>query len=317
MTTAIEVPKIDKPSAFASVIRGVTIAVVLLFCVFLSIAIYFGENSLWVQYQARIRRDAMRAEINLKTNAKIETEIQQSGDHPWAGDYYHGNGLSHVCLKLAPKAGCLYELYGCIGLYERLYGGVIPRGDRLELTFAGLAKPVGHIHREYIPVSWGARRYLIPPEELVKFCRDVNTGHEPRESIQGWYLLRRGDEKKPATGLPQLPKEFQPHLRTGPIVAEIEAVQETRSAAAIGNMILKRTAVSLKGGREQGLRGMELRVTSPEKFSGTVKVQYVFSQTSGGAWSCGMTGVSKRRRWVGSCQRVTWGGEEVIPWRCR
>ncbi len=56
---------------------------------------------------------------------KIRDEVRSLGEHAWAGEYYHGDGLGvNVFLMLAPQAGYLFEWHGCLGLYDRNYGKV-------------------------------------------------------------------------------------------------------------------------------------------------------------------------------------------------
>ncbi len=53
--------------------------------------------------------------------------------------------------------------------------------------------------------SWGERRYLLSPSEYNEFRRAVETGAEPRITIEGRFLLRMGDEKKSVSACPDLP----------------------------------------------------------------------------------------------------------------
>src|SRR5262245_25906287 len=132
--------------------------------------------------------------------AEIAAELEATPGHDWAGSYYWGDGLgANVSLDLAPGAGFVFAWNGCVGLYGRNYGAVRDAGDRLYLEpeLANEPGQFGHIEVEFVPVAWGERRYLIPPEKLVEFCAAVQGGSEPRAHPQGRFLLRRGDETRP------------------------------------------------------------------------------------------------------------------------
>ncbi|OGV42527.1 MAG: hypothetical protein A2X46_04470 [Lentisphaerae bacterium GWF2_57_35] len=74
---------------------------------------------------AKQLRDRIRAAANPLTN------------HPWAGEYYCGDGLGvNVSLLLAPGAGYVFEWHGCLGLYDRNYGHVTETNGRIRLSFA-------------------------------------------------------------------------------------------------------------------------------------------------------------------------------------
>ncbi len=138
----------------------------------------------------------------------IEAEVAAyEGAHPWAGQYYHGDGTGvNVTLKLAPDNGFHFTWRGCLGEYDRNYG-------RLTVDEAGVI----HLHCErpnvrkgfrgidelLVPVAWAGRRYLIPPDELDEFLNQRGGRWEPRDSVWGFHLLRWGDEEKPADGAPQ------------------------------------------------------------------------------------------------------------------
>src|SRR5207253_9589852 len=75
----------------------------------------------------------------------------------------------------------------------------------------------------FLLVRWGKRRYLVPTEQVLDFCGDIQSRREPRNETRGFYYLRRGDEKKPATGKPELPLGFEKYLAMQPIEAKLTA----------------------------------------------------------------------------------------------
>jgi hypothetical protein len=199
--------------------------------------------------------------------AKIQDEIKTIGNHEWAGQYYHGDGLGvNVSLILAPKAGYLFEWHGCLGLYDRNYGAVAWDKGKLRLTFTFENKREGFqgIAEEFVPVSWGDRKYLIPSNEIVGFCNEVNGGSESRRDVHGRYLLRWGDEKKEVKGFPVVPEKFKPYLLARPIEAEIIGVGRTTTRPSVGGWTFKETPVTLNCGKKKNLlAGMELQVVEP------------------------------------------------------
>lgn len=202
-------------------------------------------------------------------------EVASLQNHPWAGEYYSGDGLGvNISLAVAPKSGYLYEWRGCGGLYDRNYGPVACTNDRLQLT-SRLPKreSSGGIADELIPVRWGSRQYLIAPDEIVGFCNAVNDGTEPRDDIHGLHLLRRGDEAKTATGFPTVPDEFKDYLLARPIEAEIIKVEAWTD---------EKTIIMLNRGKTHGLRpGMELHVFDPDEQVDSATLTKVENDRSG------------------------------------
>lgn len=183
-------------------------------------------------------------------------EIASLQNHPWAGEYYSGDGLGvNISLAVAPRFGYLSEWRGCLGLYDRNYGPVACTNGRLQLTFRlPKRESSGGIADELIPVHWGPRQYLVAPNEMVEFCNAVNGGIEPRSDMHGLYLLRRGDEAKAATGFPAVPDEFKDYLLAHPVEAEI---------VDIGKRTDDKTIIILNRGKQHGLLpGMELHLTN-------------------------------------------------------
>ncbi|MBI5093284.1 MAG: hypothetical protein HZB26_12695 [Candidatus Hydrogenedentes bacterium] len=184
--------------------------------------------------------------------ASIRSEFAALQSHQWAGEYRNGNGGSFA---LAPETGFAFQVYGCLGLQYEIYGPVAYRNGRIRLTLEGgdLPGPTGFqlIANEFIPVSWGARKYLILPKDMIKFCNDVNSSEEPRRRTFGKHLLRYHDEYAKVDGLPNVPPEFRKYLLTSPIDARI---------ASLGNGDL----ATIDVGEESGVyEGLELYLVEP------------------------------------------------------
>lgn len=141
-----------------------------------------------------------------------------------AGDYYFGDGLGVNCRMTVSKAGKFaFEWTGCLGTYDEnkgaasIQGGILqlkPQKENRRQGFRGTAT-------EFYPVRWGARMYLVPTNELVEFCNEVNQGTEPRREVHGQYYLRSADANKPASGKPAIPGEWSKYLLDHPVRGKI------------------------------------------------------------------------------------------------
>jgi hypothetical protein len=142
-----------------------------------------------------------------------------SRDHPWAGEYYFGDGLgANVRLLINPAGEFVWTWYGCLGLYGGDYGRVAVDGDVLQFH-SETPPPPGddaddafRIAEAYRVVRWGERTHLIPLDEELTFVNTINLGKEPRTTIYGDFFLRDGDERRPAAGAPDLPVDHQRQL---------------------------------------------------------------------------------------------------------
>jgi hypothetical protein len=226
-----------------------------------------------VKYSASAERTA-----NSKRE-KILAEIKKLGDHEWAGEYYAGDGLGvNTSVAIAPNSGYVFEWHGCLGSYDRNYGSVAWTNGRIRLsfTFENQRKGFQGIASEFIPISWGTRRYLIPTDDIVGFCNNINEGREPRMDSHGFYLLRRGDEKKNVSGSPKMPDEYQHYLLAKPTETTIVAVGPYTTRPSVVDWKFKDTPVTLDGGTKHGLRvGMELFVTKPRNTVESVRITKV------------------------------------------
>jgi hypothetical protein len=225
-------------------------------------------------------RNSPLAEKTAEAKRKqILKEIAKLKDHEWAGDYFAGDGLGvNTSLTLAPEAGYVFEWHGCLGLYDRNFGAVTSTNNRIQLsfTFPNERKGFQGIAPEFIPVIWKTRHYLVPADDIIGFCNHVNEGEEPRTAVRGFYLLRRGDEKKAVDGLPTVPREFQPYLLSRPIHATITNVAPYVTRPSVVDWKFKDTLVTLNTGASAGLRiGMELVVIQPINIVESVRITKV------------------------------------------
>jgi hypothetical protein len=232
----------------------------------LSIVLMLAVNVSCSANESKMSTSAAKTADHLRV--KIASELKALPNHPWAGEYYAGDGLGvNMSLDLAPKSGFVFEWHGDVGLYDRNYGSVDWTNNRLHLIFTFENKRQGFegIAPDLIPVPWGDRRYLVPADDVVGFCNRVIDGSEPRYDIHGLYLLRMGDEKKPVAGLPKVPNEFQVYLVSKPIEAEVISVGAYKTRPSVADWKFKDTPVVLNAGTSKGLQpGMELLLVEPK-----------------------------------------------------
>ena len=211
--------------------------------------------------------------------SQITSEIETLQNHDWAGSYYKGDGLGeNVSLMLSPTNGYLFEWHGCMGLYDRNYGSIKQQNDRLQLTFTfpNTQRGFQGIAEQFVLVSWGTRIYLIPQDDLVGFCNDINSGAEPRKRVHGNYQLREGDESKVVAGHPEIPEKFKPYLLDQPIEAKIVEIRNVTTRPSIADWNFKDTEVIIDSGTNAGiLKGMELYVVVPNEIVESVVIRDV------------------------------------------
>jgi hypothetical protein len=212
---------------------------------------------------AKYTPEAEQAETALRT--KIKAELETLGDHPWAGNYYQGDGKGvNQRILLSPKAGFVFTWHGCLGLYDRNRGEVHQGKDTLTLNFAypNSRKGFQGIAPEMLLVAWGERKYLIPSDEVEEFCNAINSGEEPRTHAYGRFLLKDKDWAKKAEGKPKLPEKYLGYLLKEPIQAKIVAVGEHKIREGRSGIRFRTTTVTLNVGKKHGvLPGMKFFLT--------------------------------------------------------
>lgn len=218
------------------------------------------------------KKFSKRADANLAAKKKrIQQELQSLKVDSWAGHYYYGDGLGvNVELSLAPESGFAFTWNGCLGLYDMNYGDAVQSGGKIRLVpkLPNENKPFEGIAREFLPIVWGDRHYLIATDEVVKFANAINAGFEPRKDAWGMFLLRREDVSKPATGNPSLPLEHSEYLLKHPIDAEIASIKNSHIKESE-----RLTTVLLNVGASQGAKkGMEFYLYAPSGLYASARV---------------------------------------------
>lgn len=196
------------------------------------------------------------AEDEAARRDRINAELRKLPDHAWAGTYSFGDGLGvNVSLTLCPTSGFVFNWHGCLGLYDRNYGDVTRKGETLALGFThpNVRKGFQGLAPELIPVAWGERRYLIPADEIAKFCNAINSGDEPRIEGHGNFLLRAKDWQKKVEGKPDLPKDYRDWLLAKPLTAKVTAIGEKSVREGVAKTMFRTSKVTLDVGKAHGV----------------------------------------------------------------
>ena len=214
-----------------------------------------------------LRKFAPEAEAATATREQaIRDELSSHQNHPWAGEYYYGDGLGvNVRLLLAPESGFIFEWRGCMGIYDRNYGAVTHNGDLVTLhcEFENNRRGFRGIATSLRPVRWGGRHYLIADEQMIEFCNAVNSGLEAERTSRR-FLIRTLDGRPitpPVTGRPELPEAYARLLLDHEIRGTVTAIGQTITRKVSGDTKFIDTTVTLDLGTDHGVfDGMELYV---------------------------------------------------------
>lgn len=216
--------------------------------------------------------DAMLVPVEARTEA-IEQELAEldkiGGGHPWAGHYYQGDGLgANISFVVSPVAGAAVTWHGCLGLYGANEGGLTQREDgTIDLAFNWKNQEggFGGFPSHLVPVAWGKRSYLIPPDRLVDFVSAINGGLEPRDEAHGIFYLRDDDYEIPVEGLPALPQEYLDLVRTRNVefaVRNVERLPDTGTR----EFCKAHWRITIDTGGDDRLRaGIDLELADPSR----------------------------------------------------
>lgn len=179
----------------------------------------------------------------------IEKSLKATRKPIWAGHYFEGDGLgANINVSLTPDAGMVTTWNGCLGVYGANHGSLVDDNGVIRVNYVGPNKKrkFGNFENELVPVSWGERQYLIPPDRIASFVSSINRGLEPRDGIHGNFLLRKGDEAKPIAGLPTLPPGTTALVRSEPATARLAAVLRPQGPATKETNCIVTYVVSLE-----------------------------------------------------------------------
>jgi hypothetical protein len=139
-----------------------------------------------------------------------------------AGEYFQGIRGRHWRLSILPDGRYSFIWSGCCGVYHRESGSVNRVSGHLVLSPLKPIKP--RLERVFLPLKWGRRTYLIPPERLEDFCDAIIQGSEPsNDSAERFYVLGL---ELPVTGTPELPEQWATYLRKNLVIGTIVEVKE-------------------------------------------------------------------------------------------
>jgi len=150
-----------------------------------------------------------------------------------AGDYYFGDGLGVNCsFTLSAQGKFAFQWRGCLGTYDKNEGNASLKDGILHITpqKPNVREGFRGTPTEFYPVRWGTRMYLIPTNEIVEFCSDVNRGSEPRQGSHGQYYIRRSDADKPVVGKPAVPEQWSEFFLNQPVHGKITELIGTQEA---------------------------------------------------------------------------------------
>ena len=207
----------------------------------------------------------------VRRRAAVMQALQSPQTVEWAGEYYEGDGLGeNVVMAIAPDEGVAATWLGCggplaynEGSVEDLHGGRLAfQFNRPNSNKHGIR--IGIFRSEVTLVRWGPRRYLLADEEMMDFVNAIHHGSEPRAEGHGFFLLARGDEKLPASGLPTLPAEFLGHLRSTPLEVRLSSIDQVTSVGRAAYPWCKYQVRFNAPLGEQIPVGLEFSVKSPE-----------------------------------------------------
>lgn len=189
-------------------------------------------------------------------------------DHPWAGEYYTGDGISHTTLFLSPRGRYFFSH----GAHGRSFGEVLGKIRVDDGILRLSAADENWLKSSYHVVPWGPRVYLLSDNEMIRFANYVNAGWEPHYGPRGSFMQRYREGLLLVTGKPKVPEQFTPYFLDGVVGATVVSLG---SAPAVAPRYLSEGQVALIAivdeGRRAGLFvGMSLFVGGERYGSATV-----------------------------------------------
>lgn len=229
---------------------------ILLLAFLLILCTAFAGHRIFAERIILIGRENPGERIVREKTPIIQGELAGLNDHPWAGKYWCWRPLTATeTLLIAPESGFVYTRVTDYSRYDYNYGGVICEDGRLKLLLMlenDLEENSISLRAEYFLIPWGEELYLVPPEKMMAFCDDFNSGSEP------FFFFRKMEKDSglhpKLAGIPEVPDEYEKYLLKKPLDAEILSIGEPKEDAF---------PVTLNGGSRDGLyAGMKLWVTA-------------------------------------------------------
>lgn len=213
---------------------------------------------------------------------RIQQEIATLKQHPWAGDYYEGDGLgANISISLAPDTGIAATWHGCTGLYGANRGKVVERDGTLRFEYEQPNKAgFGGFPDTLRPVRWGERRYMIQQDKMMGFVNAINHGLEPRERVHGMFLLAQEDENKAAEGLPDLPPAYLALIRRAPMRVRVVSIDGVDKKKGDQDCSYTYRMTLDRGATDRFAPGIELKPVAQPRAWETATIETVAGETS-------------------------------------
>jgi prepilin-type N-terminal cleavage/methylation domain-containing protein len=193
-----------------------------------------------------------------------------------AGEYYYGNGRGVSCrLAILEDGRFSFVWTGCLGVYDKNQGYVQLREGYLMLSTLKPNDRRGFqgTPTTFLPIKWGRRMYLVPPEKMLDFCDKINSGDEPRKKLQGWFYLREGDCDVKVESLPTMPEPWEKFLLKESVTGKVVRIFDDGKAEVDFG-----TRVGIYAGMELSVRSDEdfwwLKVVSTKETSCVVALRF-------------------------------------------
>lgn len=158
----------------------------------------------------------------------------------WAGRYGWLGGDNAATLTIAPNSGFAFYWssvpsgeYVNHGSIAQASGSSIRLSPAIDLRLPHRLRMAG----EYVPIKWGAWRFMVPVEEMVRFCNDVR--EDPEYAPYNGYLSNRVGEDPPGEPLPHVPAKWQGFLTPPEVQASVTRIERVRGAPNGSSCLLR------------------------------------------------------------------------------
>ena len=148
--------------------------------------------------------------------AKIQSEAESLGKHPWAGLYQSSGGTDTVLqLWLAPKSGIAYQDYGNAGVSDTNHGSISVKGAIVHATWAldpksALNALYPNVEKDLVIIPWDDLVFVVPRSLIHRFCLDAK--EKSKNPLFSMALVRGDRSKSELHGEPVLPDDLKVFL---------------------------------------------------------------------------------------------------------
>lgn len=205
-----------------------------------SLAMDQGKRADWAQGVLRYRLNKRMTQESAAFQAReaaIDVELEALGVEPkgwgtvdepaWAGQYGWLGASIGESLSLAPNTGfAFFASSGALGSYEN-HGVIAEVTSECIRLIATIDLRLPHEQRmsaEYVPVRWGAWRFMIAVDDMVRFCNEVRDDAEAAPYVAG-FLNNRAYENPPSDPFPHVPARWQPYLIPPDVIATVTSAR--------------------------------------------------------------------------------------------